>query len=186
MKRTGSSTYESLTLSPLCWTRKWQPAPVLLPGKFHGMRGLVGYSPRGCKSQTRLSDFTHSLPPSAGQGVALTCQGLLGPVSPSLTICMADSSSFCFARFPHLTGTSVPLLGTGPESLLIQTRPVCRKWTPACSVQKGSRGPGPLPQEEACASGGETEETLPPLWPEGPQVLPSLPAPRLLTCLLQA
>ena len=24
---------------------KWQPIPVLLPGKFHGWRSLVGYSP---------------------------------------------------------------------------------------------------------------------------------------------
>ena len=28
--------------------RKWQPTPVLLPGKFHGRRSLVGYSPWGC------------------------------------------------------------------------------------------------------------------------------------------
>ena len=27
------------------WKRKWQPSPVLLPGKFHGQRSLVGYSP---------------------------------------------------------------------------------------------------------------------------------------------
>ena len=26
------------------WRRKWQPAPVFLPGKFHGQRGLAGYS----------------------------------------------------------------------------------------------------------------------------------------------
>ena len=25
--------------------RKWQPTPVLLPGKFHGWRSPVGYSP---------------------------------------------------------------------------------------------------------------------------------------------
>ena len=25
--------------------RKWQPIPVLLPGKFHEQRNLVGYSP---------------------------------------------------------------------------------------------------------------------------------------------
>ena len=31
------------------WRRKWQPTPVFLPGKFHGQRSLVGYSPRGCK-----------------------------------------------------------------------------------------------------------------------------------------
>ena len=31
------------------WRRKWQPTPVLLPGKSHGRRSLVGYSPRGRK-----------------------------------------------------------------------------------------------------------------------------------------
>ena len=29
--------------------REWQPAPVFLPGKSHGQRSLVGYSPWGCK-----------------------------------------------------------------------------------------------------------------------------------------
>ena len=27
-----------------CWRRTWHPTPVLLPGKSHGWRGLVGYS----------------------------------------------------------------------------------------------------------------------------------------------
>ena len=31
------------------WRRKWQPTPVLLPGKLHGLRRLVGYSPWGRK-----------------------------------------------------------------------------------------------------------------------------------------
>ena len=31
------------------WRRKWQPTPVFLPGKSHGQRSLVGYSPPGCK-----------------------------------------------------------------------------------------------------------------------------------------
>ena len=37
------------------------PSPVLLPGKSHGRRSLVGYSPWGheeSKGQTGLSDFT--------------------------------------------------------------------------------------------------------------------------------
>ena len=31
------------------WSGKWQPTPVLLPGKFHGQRSLVGCSPWGHK-----------------------------------------------------------------------------------------------------------------------------------------
>ena len=31
------------------WRRKWQPTPVFLPGKSHGQRSLVGYSPGGRK-----------------------------------------------------------------------------------------------------------------------------------------
>ena len=38
--------------------RQWQPIPVLLPGKTHGQRSLVGYSPWVAKSRTQLSDFT--------------------------------------------------------------------------------------------------------------------------------
>ena len=29
------------------WRRKWQPTPVSLPGKFHGQRSPMGYSPWG-------------------------------------------------------------------------------------------------------------------------------------------
>ena len=40
------------------WRRKWQPTPVLLPGKSHGQKGLVSCSPWGHKSQTRFGDWT--------------------------------------------------------------------------------------------------------------------------------
>ena len=36
------------------WIRKWQPAPVFLPGKSHGQRSQEGYSPWGLKE----SDMT--------------------------------------------------------------------------------------------------------------------------------
>ena len=36
---------------------KWQPTPVLLPGKSHRLRSLVGYSPWGRKE----SDTTEQL-----------------------------------------------------------------------------------------------------------------------------
>ena len=34
-------------------SRKWQPAPVFLPGTSHGQRSLVGYRPRGHKESDR-------------------------------------------------------------------------------------------------------------------------------------
>ena len=42
------------------WRRKWQPSPVLLPGKSHGWRSLVGYSPWGCK-EVDTSERLHFL-----------------------------------------------------------------------------------------------------------------------------
>ena len=41
----------------ILWRRKWQPTPVPLPGKFHGQRRLVCYSPWGHKE----SDMTERL-----------------------------------------------------------------------------------------------------------------------------
>ena len=32
------------------WRRKWQPTLIFLPGKSHGQRSLIAYSPRGYKS----------------------------------------------------------------------------------------------------------------------------------------
>ena len=53
-------TSVSLLLSHIqgYWRRQWHPTPVLLPGKSHGQRSLVGCSPWVAKSWTRPSDFT--------------------------------------------------------------------------------------------------------------------------------
>ena len=42
------------------WRRKWQPTPVLLPGKSHGWRSLVGYSSWGCKESDMNVMHAHS------------------------------------------------------------------------------------------------------------------------------
>ena len=34
------------------WKRKWQPTPVVLPGKFHGQRSLVG---RGVANESDMT-----------------------------------------------------------------------------------------------------------------------------------
>ena len=48
------------------WRRKWQHIPAFLPGKFHGQRSLVGYSPWGLKESdvtdcTRTHTHTHPI-----------------------------------------------------------------------------------------------------------------------------
>ena len=43
------------------WRRKWQPTPVLLPGKSHGQRSLVGYYP-WMGSQRVRHDWVTSFP----------------------------------------------------------------------------------------------------------------------------
>ena len=51
------------------WRRKWQSTLVLLPGKSHGQRSLVGYSPWGCRvrhnwgTSLSLSLFKHWMLP---------------------------------------------------------------------------------------------------------------------------
>ena len=50
------------------WRRKWQPTPVFLPGKSHGQRSLVGYSPWGCKeSDTTERHITHTMWPESSR-----------------------------------------------------------------------------------------------------------------------
>ena len=39
--------------------------PILLPGKFHGLRSLVGYSPWGCKESDRTEQLNFQLSPDS-------------------------------------------------------------------------------------------------------------------------
>ena len=64
------------------WRREWLPTPVFLPGKSHGQRSLVGFSPWGRKE----SDTTERLPfhfslscIGEGNGNPLQCSCLEDP-----------------------------------------------------------------------------------------------------------
>ena len=51
-------------VSKIPWRRKWQSTPVFLPGRFHGLRSLVGYSPWSLNESEMtewLSTHTHSV-----------------------------------------------------------------------------------------------------------------------------
>ena len=65
-----------------CWRQIWQPTPVLLPGKSHGQRGLVGYSPWGLEESdmTEWLHFHFSLSCTGeGNGNPLQCSCLENP-----------------------------------------------------------------------------------------------------------
>ena len=52
-------------IGKVIWRRKWQPTPISLPGKSHGQRSLVGYSPWGHKESdstvcARARTHTHT------------------------------------------------------------------------------------------------------------------------------
>ena len=62
--------------------RQWHPTPVLLPGKSHGWRSLVGWSPWGHKESdtTERLHFHFSLSRiGEGNGNPLQCSGLENP-----------------------------------------------------------------------------------------------------------
>ena len=73
----------SLSLFTLMhWRRRWHPTPVLLPGKSHGWRSLVGYSPWGPEEldTTEWLHFHFSLSCiGEGNGNPLQCSCLENP-----------------------------------------------------------------------------------------------------------
>ena len=43
------------------WRRNWQTTPVFLPGKSHGQRSLVGYSPWGHNESEMTKQLNNNL-----------------------------------------------------------------------------------------------------------------------------
>ena len=85
----------SLWVRKILWKTKWQPTPVLLPEKFHGLRSLVGYSPWGHKE----SDTTEQL-------YLLYFNGSVGKA-----LVPVPQGASSFALSPALLCTSFCLLG---------------------------------------------------------------------------
>ena len=75
-------SYFYTSASLYLWRRQWHPTPVLLPGKPHGRRSLVGCSPWGRKESdtTERLHFHFSLPCiGEGNGNPLQCSCLENP-----------------------------------------------------------------------------------------------------------
>ena len=59
------------------WSRKWQPTPVFLPGKFHGQGAGWAVVHGVAKSQTRLSECAWQSSNSKPRLARSTCSKLL-------------------------------------------------------------------------------------------------------------
>ena len=80
----ASAGHVRLRFSPwvgkIPWKRKWQLAPVFLPGESHEQRSLAGCSPRGCKE----SDMTECTQYTLKNGILVNVESastLEGPYS---------------------------------------------------------------------------------------------------------
>ena len=61
------------------WRRKWRPTPVFLPGKSHGRRSLVGYSPWGHKESDTTERLHFTSPKPKKRNLLLSLQRMENP-----------------------------------------------------------------------------------------------------------
>ena len=72
--------FETLWMQP--WRRQWHPTPVVLPGKSHGQRSLVGCRPWGREESDRTERLHFHFSLSCigeGNGNPLQCSCLENP-----------------------------------------------------------------------------------------------------------
>ena len=110
----GWYTAQLFVSSNLCIRRRqWHPTPVLLPGKSHGWRSLVGCSPWGREESTERLHFHFSLSCiREGNGNPLQCFCLENPMdggalwaavygvaqSRTWLMWLSSSSNLCISR----------------------------------------------------------------------------------------
>ena len=91
------------------WRRKWQSTPVFLPGKCHGQRTLVSYSPQGSqKSQTWL-----------GMHACRRISEIKTKLHSSITLTVTLESAHLLSAYPFQSQHSFPSYYTPKVSDLI-------------------------------------------------------------------
>ena len=124
-------SYMCYTVNPCCLfilyivvcicRRQWQPTPVLLPGRSHGRRSLVGCSSWDCKESdmTERLHFHFSLSCiGEGNGNPLQCSCLENPRDGGAWWAAVYGVTQSRTRLKRLSSSSssgVPLLGASPD-----------------------------------------------------------------------
>jgi len=116
--------YQLISTSKLFWRRQWQPTPVLLPGKSHGQRSLVGCSPWGCTESDTTEQlhfhFSHSCI-GEGNGNPLQCSCLENPRDGGVWWAAVYGVAQSQTRLKRLSSSSSSSISyfNGPMPLLI-------------------------------------------------------------------
>ena len=109
--------------STFLWRRQWQPTPVLLPGKSHGWRSLVGCNPWGGTESdtTERLHFHFSLSCiREGNGNPLQCSCLENP---------KDGGAWWAAVYGVAQSrTRLKRLSSSSSSCLPHNRPIIKRW----------------------------------------------------------
>ena len=98
------------------WRRQWQPTPVLLPGKSHGQRSLVGCSPWGLEESdtTERLLFHFSLSCTGeGNGNPLQCSCLENPWDGGAWWAAISGVAQSRTRLKQLSSSSTPVFWPG-------------------------------------------------------------------------
>ena len=136
----GGEVWIFLQKPQVPWRRQWHPTPVLLPGKSHGRRRLVGCNPWGCEEldTTEQLHFHFHFSLSCigeGNGNPLQCSRLENPkdggawwaavygVAQSWTRLTRRSSSS--SRFPATPGLVLAYLAAPTFSSYHTLLPQC-------------------------------------------------------------
>ena len=112
--------------SGIYWRRQWHPTPVLLPGKSHGRRSLVGCSPWGREEldTTERLPFHFSLSCIAeGNGNPFQCSCLENPRDGGDWLAVVYGVTQSRAWLKRLSSSSRHLLHLRSSKLLISCGP---------------------------------------------------------------
>ena len=103
-----------MSSSLLWWRRQWHPTPVLLPGKSHGQRSLVGCRPWGRKEfdRTERLHFHFSLSCiGEGNGNPLQCSCLENPRDGGACWATVSGVTQSRTRLKRLSSSSMYVFG---------------------------------------------------------------------------
>ena len=117
--------------SLIFWRRQWHPTPVLLPGKSHGWRSLVGCSPFGRQESdtTEQLHFDFSLSCiGGGNGNPLQCSCLENPRDRGAWWAAIYGVAQSRTRLKRLSSSSIPDLWQFYSNLDLIHTCTCEKY----------------------------------------------------------